>query len=136
MALLTVRLTRWFCHEGCGGCDLSPVINGLKKFIKKYPESLLADNVKYNLIEMSTWYVTEDEDIQAYNSDYRDFILKYPESDKIADARYNFFTFLHTFSPRNVAEILKTGREFVKKHPADPRVKDVKISLEIAATQK
>lgn len=136
MALLIIRKTRWFCSEGCGGCDLSPVFSGLKKFVNKYPQSQLADNAKFNLIEMSTWYIPENEEIQASIRAYRNFILKYPESDKIADARFEYYISLREFSPQKITEISKAGRAFIKRHPADPRVEHIREYLKSSAHQE
>ena len=83
LALELVCTSSWFCHEGCGGCDLRLLVNGLNSFIRKYPKSSLIDEAEYKLIDLDTYYDTgEDETYYGLEQAYLNFLGKYPKSSK------------------------------------------------------
>jgi len=91
MALNKVCNTSFFCHEGCGGCDYSLVINALNKFSNKHPYSLLIDNSEFLLIEYEYMY-EEDSESQELIKDFETFKNKFPTSDMLIEADFRILS--------------------------------------------
>jgi hypothetical protein len=82
-AYRTVVMTAFYCHEGCGGCDHSIIMDQLTSLLKLYPESALVDNAAFELIEYQYQYSdgmeeeVRTEEKKALNM----FIKKYRGTD-------------------------------------------------------
>jgi len=127
MALETICLTPWYCHEGCGGCDFSLVTNKLKRFSEKFPQSSLCDNVELYLLKAKFMYdYDEDESLLALNKEYEEFIKKYPDSDLNANIRFQMFQNLASMQVLDKKEINWSARRFIREFPSDRRIEDVK----------
>ncbi|HSF52278.1 MAG TPA: hypothetical protein VLA71_00920 [Algoriphagus sp.] len=127
LALETICRTHWYCHEGCGGCDFSLVINKLKRFSEKFPQSSLCDNAELYLLDANYMYdYDEDESLLAQNKEYEEFIKKHPDSDLNANIRFQIFQNLASMQVLDKREINSSARRFIREFPSDSRVENVK----------
>jgi hypothetical protein len=95
LAINNVCRSGIFCHEGCGGCDVSLVTKQLKRYINSHRK--YKDIASYLILENENAYAEEyfKEDILTYEK----FIKKYPKSSYVIHAIYNIINIL-----RNVEE--------------------------------
>lgn len=125
IALESICLTRWYCHEGCGGCDFSLVTNRLNLFMTKFPESALVDNCTlYLLNDKYSHDILEDELLKAQNRDYENFLKKFPDSDVTAEVQFAIFN--NWMSMENKSKIKATGQRFIRTFGTDKRADYVK----------
>ncbi len=66
-----------FCHEGCGGCDYSLMVSGLKSYKTKFRN--YKDIVDYHLLNLEYSYPGEEFN-ENDRLKYKKFIDKYPTS--------------------------------------------------------
>lgn len=130
LALGTICNTHWYCHEGCGGCDLSLVTDKLKHFSKKFPQSSLCDNAELYLLNANYAYnYAEDESILAQNKKYEKLLKKYPDSDLNANIRFQIFINLASMQVLDKREINSSARRFIREFPSDKRIEEVKQQM-------
>jgi hypothetical protein len=131
LALETICKTRWYCHEGCGGCSFSLVTDRLKSFKAKYPESDLVDNSEIYLINIKHLYDYEvDESRIAQNMAYESFLIKYPDSDLKTEVKFSIFQNWANMEQVNPIKIKTTAERFIRESGSDNRITAVKQRLE------
>jgi hypothetical protein len=120
----------WYCNEGCGGCDLSPVSDKLKLLPIKFPKSQLIDNAMLYLLNVEYLYDHgEDRSMRAQNQEYESFLKKYPDSDLKADVLYSIFINLVSMQEKNKQNIKSISQRFLNEFKSDSRVAEIKQHL-------
>ncbi len=130
LALETICRTHWYCSEGCAGCDFSLVLDKLKGFLQKFPESSLCDNAELYLLNANYMYdYDEDESLMAQNKEYEQFLKKYPDSDLNANVQFQIFLNWALMQTLNRGEINSAAQRFFREFPSDKRTAEVKQRL-------
>ena len=122
--------TSFYCHEGCGGCDYSLVINRLVSFASNYPNSFLIDNAKLELMNLKGAYEIYPD--TSYIRTYRDFIVENPNSDILKDAKLKYLMLLHDYVDHNSSESLMEDfvnglKEFLSRYPNHDNINYVEM---------
>ncbi len=130
LALRVVCSSTFFCHEGCGGCDCSQMINKLSTFIKTYPGSALVDNAAYEILKLSNQYLEVDEHSPAA-SNYESFIKEYPQSEVIPLAKARYLQLLFAQEDRNDEELKKKILSFIESYPNDAFISEAQLMIQM-----
>jgi hypothetical protein len=83
LAMEPVCRSALFCHEGCGGCNFSPMDRQLSSFLKKHPDSHLVPEAAYHRVRLKNY--TNHDRVADFVFDYEYFMLQYPDSPRILD---------------------------------------------------
>ncbi len=130
LALRVVCSSTFFCHEGCGGCDCSQMINKLSTFIKTFPGSALVDNAAYEILKLSNQYLEVDEHSPAA-SNYESFIKEYPQSEVIPLAKARYLQLLFAQEDRNDEELKKKILSFIESYPNDAFISEGQLMIQM-----
>ncbi|MFT4666044.1 MAG: hypothetical protein ACI8YQ_003070 [Polaribacter sp.] len=124
-ALKKICNTSFFCHEGCGGCDYSLVINSLRKFNVEYPNSLLIDNSELALIEYKYMY-EEDSEPQELIKDFELFKNKFPGSDVLKEADFRILSQLfYSYNEKTKIGLIGKLDFYINSYPNDIRIEQI-----------
>lgn len=123
MALDKVCSTTFFCHEGCGGCDYSLAVNTLKKFNKKYPNSLLRDNSEFALVEYS---YKNEIGAEEMTDGFKEFKRRYPNSDKMTDTDFKILIgFCHSIEKKDKIGLIEKLESFKRIHSKYEKISQI-----------
>ncbi|HSF90021.1 MAG TPA: hypothetical protein VLA46_11420 [Saprospiraceae bacterium] len=130
LALAGVCNTSFFCHEGCGGCNCSFMIEAFRTFMKTFPGSALVDNAAYEILKLSNQYLDVDDNSPAALH-YESFINEYPQSDVIPKAKARYLQLLFLPEDRNEEELKKKILSFIQSYPNDAFISEAQLMLKL-----
>ena len=98
-------------------------ISGFKSFIRKFPQSGLADNAQFWIGES---YISLKQYEQAILA-YQDVIKKYPKGNKVPNAMFRQALAFYELKDKTSAKLLL--KKIIKKYPKSSEAKIAKIKL-------
>jgi hypothetical protein len=126
LALELICTNRWHCGEGCSGCNFDLLIRALEQFVKKYPDSKLADNAAWLQLDYDYRYLYEYGPSPELRQGIRQaerILSQYPHSDVAPEVLY--FLICSWDNYESPAQVRKLAKQFFRQFPGHPHTDSV-----------